>query len=338
MSFDSATPPPAAGSTPRVGVLLVNLGTPDAPTPKAVRRYLAEFLWDPRIVERPRWLWWPVLHGIILRLRPGRVARAYRKIWTDAGSPLLTISQQQQTRLAERLAPVPVALAMRYGTPSIADGLGILQRAGIDRLVVVPLYPQYSATTTGSTFDAVSQELQRWRHVPELHFLNSYCRQEDYIAALAASVRDAWSVHGRPDKLLFSFHGLPQRYVTAGDPYPAQCQATAGDIANALHLAPDQWQLAYQSRFGPEAWLQPYLDRTLAQLAREGTTHVQVVCPGFAADCLETLEEINMQNREAFLQAGGKTFHYIPALNTRDDHIAMLARLVEPYLAEDKGS
>jgi len=324
---------PTLKSNFSVGVLMVNLGTPAAPTPAAVRRYLAEFLWDPRVVERPRWLWWLILHGIILRIRPGRVSRAYQKVWSPSGSPLMAISRQQHSLLAERLKtrdnPVRIALAMRYGEPSVTTGLRELQEAGIEKLVVLPLYPQYSATTTGSTFDAVSQVLKQWRHVPDIRFINSYYHRPDYIAALAASIRSAWQTHGQPDKLLFSFHGLPQRYVEAGDPYEAECRATAERVAAELQLEPDQWQLAYQSRFGPEAWLQPYMDKTLEELARQGTGHVQIICPGFAADCLETLEEMNMQNRNVFLQAGGKTFHYIPALNDQASHIDMLADLIQ---------
>lgn len=336
MHSASVNNPNTSRSIPSIGVLVTNLGTPAEATPAAVRRYLAEFLWDPRVVERSRWLWWLVLHGIILRLRPGRAARAYQKVWRDTGSPLMSISQQQHRLLVERLqnnsSPIRVALAMRYGEPSIMTGLRQLQQAEIKYLLVVPLYPQYSATTTGSTFDAVSQELQSWRYVPEVRFINSYCGRPDYTSALVNSIREAWQEHGKPDKLVFSFHGLPQRYVEAGDPYQIECQATVERVVAALGLAPDQWQLAYQSRFGPEAWLQPYLDQTLEQLARDGIKHVQVICPGFAADCLETLEEINMENRKLFLQSGGSHYHYIPALNTRPDHIDMLANLIRENL------
>lgn len=317
-----------------IGVLLTNLGTPQAPTPAAVRRYLAEFLWDPRVVEQPRWLWWLVLHGIILRLRPGKVARNYARIWTEQGSPLLTIGQAQASALQAQLeAAHPgrfrVSLAMRYGEPSIRAGLEALQAAGARRLLVLPLYPQYSATTTGSTFDAVSATLQGWRWLPELRFLTEYHDNPGYIQALAASIREHWQQHGQAEILLFSFHGLPERYFRAGDPYFCECHKTGRLLAEALELAPEQWRVTFQSRFGREPWLQPYTDHTLQELAGSGRRHVQVVCPGFSADCLETLEEINEENRAIFLAAGGEQFGYIPALNTRPDHIAMLQELVE---------
>lgn len=321
------------------GILLINLGTPDAPTPAAIRRYLGEFLWDPRVVEQPRWLWWLVLHGIILRFRPKRVAKAYAEVWTDHGSPLLHISQQQaallQTALEPLFAgPVKVALAMRYGTPAIAAGLQSLRKAGARRILILPLYPQYSATTTASTLDAVSRELQHWRWVPELRFVNHYHDHPAYIRALANSIRAAWQTNGQPDKLLFSFHGLPQRYLDAGDPYFCECHKTARLVAEQLHLDNAQWQTTFQSRFGPEPWLQPYTDHTLENLAKQDTKHVQVICPGFAADCLETLEEINQQNRAIFLTAGGKTFHYIPALNTEASHIQLLTELIQLHASD----
>ncbi|MDX1824196.1 MAG: ferrochelatase, partial [Thiohalomonadales bacterium] len=249
------------------GILLTNLGTPDAPTPAAIRRYLAEFLWDPRVVEQPRWLWWLVLHGIILRFRPKRVAKAYAEIWTDDGSPLLHISQQQATLLQSALeplfaGPVKVALAMRYGQPSIAAGLQSLREAGARRILVLPLYPQYSATTTASTLDAVSRELQYWRWVPELRFVNHYHDHPAYIHALAKSIQTTWQTTGQPDKLLFSFHGLPQRYLEAGDPYFCECHKTARLVTELLQLDATQWQTTFQSRFGPEPWLQPYTDHT----------------------------------------------------------------------------
>ena len=318
------------------GILLTNLGTPAAPTAAAIRRYLAEFLWDPRVVEQPRWLWWLVLHGIILRLRPKRAAKAYAEIWTDEGSPLMDISQQQAALLQPVLeplfaAPVKVALAMRYGEPSIAAGLQALREAGARRILVLPLYPQYSATTTASTLDAVTRELQQWRWVPELRFVNHYHDHPAYIRALTNSIQTAWQATGRPDKLLFSFHGLPQRYLHAGDPYFCECHKTARLVAEQLQLDATAWETTFQSRFGPEPWLQPYTDHTLEKLAKQGTQHVQVICPGFAADCLETLEEINLQNRAIFLTAGGKTFHYIPALNTEPSHIQLMAELIQQH-------
>lgn len=321
------------GAATPLGVLVCNLGTPAAPTTAAVRRYLAEFLSDPRVVELPRWLWLPLLHGIILNIRPRRSAHAYQKIWTAAGSPLLLQATAQREGLATRLAArVPggcvVALGMRYGTPSIASAMRALAQANVRRLLVLPLYPQYSAPSTASALDAVYRELQRWRWMPELRTINDYHAEPDYIAALAASVREYWAAHGRGEKLLMSFHGIPRAYFLAGDPYYCQCQATGRLLAAALGLDRGEWLLSFQSRFGREAWLEPYTDRTLQTLAREGLRTVDVVCPGFAADCLETLEEIAVQNAEAFVARGGEALRYIPALNAREDHLDMLAALL----------
>jgi len=318
---------------PAAGLLLVNLGTPDSPAPADVRRYLAEFLWDPRVVETPRWLWWPLLHGIILNTRPRRSAEAYRRIWTEAGSPLLLHTKRQaealQARLGEQVKVVP---AMRYGNPSIAAGLLELREAGCERILVFPLYPQYSATTTASTFDAVTEELRRWRRVPELRFIGQYHSEAGYIAALAASIREYQQENGTPEKLILSFHGIPQRYAEAGDPYPRQCEHTARLLAEALGLEEDRWQLTYQSRMGREPWLQPYTSATLEALAREDVRQVQVLCPGFAADCLETLEEIAMENRDIFLAHGGERYGYIPCLNDRPDHVEALAAIARSHL------
>ena len=315
------------------GLLLVNLGTPDSPATADVRRYLAEFLSDPRVVEAPRWLWWPLLHGVILNTRPRRSAEAYRRIWTDQGSPLLLHTRRQAEALQEALGEaVRVVPAMRYGNPSIASGLQQLRDAGCGRILVLPLYPQYSATTTASTFDAVAEELKKWRHLPALRLVDQYHDHPGYIAALAASVRDFQAEKGKPDLLLFSFHGIPQRYADQGDPYPQQCERTARLLADALELAPDQWRLSYQSRMGREPWLQPYTSDTLEKLAGQGIRHVQVLCPGFAADCLETLEEIAMENRELFLAAGGEQYQYIPCLNDRPEHIQTLADIARNNL------
>ncbi len=317
-----------------MGVLVTNLGTPDAPTPEALRRYLGEFLWDPRVVEMPRPLWWLILHGVILRIRPRRAARAYQTVWTEEGSPLLTISRRQRAALQQELSnrlpgPVHVSLGMRYGNPSIADALAELRAANVQRLLVLPLYPQYSATTTASTFDALSNELARWRWLPELRFATQYHDHPAYIEALAASIRKYREQHPGGAKLLFSFHGIPKRYLLAGDPYHCQCHATARLVAERLGLDPADWQLAFQSRFGREEWLKPYTDHTLKAWGKAGLERVQVVCPGFSADCLETLEEIAEQNREIFLHAGGKQYEYIPALNDSPGHIAALADIVQ---------
>jgi ferrochelatase len=316
-----------------LGVLLVNLGTPDAPTPAALRRYLAEFLADPRVVETPRLLWLPVLHGVILRTRPRRSAQAYERVWTEDGSPLLAIGWRQQAALQKRLdarlpGPARVELAMRYGRPSIADGLERLRQADARRVLVLPLYPQYSATTTASVFDAVSAELQRWRRIPELRFVNQYHDEEGYIGALAAQVRSSWEAFGRAERLLFSFHGIPRHYADAGDPYAGHCQETARLTAERLGLEDGEWALAFQSRFGPRQWLKPYTDQTLREWARKGVKRVEVICPGFAADCLETLDEIGHEYRERFLDAGGEAYRYIPALNDTPEHMEALADLV----------
>lgn len=319
-----------------LGVLLANLGTPASPSTRDVRRYLAEFLWDPRVVEAPRPLWWLVLHLFILRVRPRRSAAAYRRIWTEEGSPLLAISERQrealQRRLEERLGtPVAVALAMRYGEPTISAALHQLHETGARRVLVLPLYPQYSATTTASVFDAVAAALRRRRWIPELRFVNGYHRHEGYLAELERSVREHWARHGRAERLILSFHGIPRRYFLAGDPYFCQCHATARLLAERLDLSPDRWQMTFQSRMGREPWLQPYTDRTLEALARAGVRHVQILCPGFAADCLETLEEVALENREVFLRAGGETYEYIPCLNDRPGHIEALAALIDTH-------
>ena len=321
------------------GVLLTNLGTPDAPTPAAVRRFLAEFLSDPRVVELPRVLWRVLLHGVILRIRPRRTALAYQKIWTEAGSPLLDISQRQASALEKALTArshnkIIVALGMRYGNPAIAEALEGLRQHNARRLLVLPLYPQYSATTTASTFDAVVEVLRRWRWIPEFRFVTHYHDHEPYIDALARSIEQSWNQRTRGERLLFSFHGIPQRYFRAGDPYHCQCQVTARLVAQRLGLDPTSWAIAFQSRVGRQKWLQPYTDQLLKRWARDGVGNVDVVCPGFAADCIETLEEIAIQDRTRYLKAGGQALNYIAALNDRSDHIEGLAQLVHSRTAD----
>jgi ferrochelatase len=316
---------------------MVNLGTPDSPSTADVRRYLKEFLWDPRVVEVPRPIWWLVLNLVILNTRPKRSAAAYRKIWTEQGSPLLTISLGQQKTLQRSLdkrlsIPVHVALAMRYGKPSIGAALDELQAAGARRVLVLPMYPQYSATTTASVFDGIANELKRRRWLPELRFINDFHDYPGYIQTLADSVTRHWSEHGRPERLVMSFHGIPRDYFEAGDPYYCECQKTGRLLAETLGLDKDQWQLTFQSRLGPKEWLRPYTDESLRALGEQGVKKVDVVCPGFSADCLETLEEIAMENREVFLEAGGADYRYIPCLNDSEDHIAMLSDLVEHHL------
>lgn len=320
-------------SIPSAGVLLTNLGTPDHPTPDAVRKYLAEFLSDPRVIEVHPLIWLPVLHGIILRTRPRRSALAYKKVWTNNGSPLLDISLRQLDAVKAGIAklaggPVRIELAMRYGNPSISDGLEKLRAANVQRLLVFPLYPQYSATTTASTFDAVTDVLKTWRWVPAVRMLNNYHDDPGYIDALVNSIRDHWTGKGTAEKLLFSFHGLPKHYFLAGDPYFCQCHKTARLVAEGLGLNDDKWLVSFQSRFGPREWLKPYTDKTLVEWGKHGVKSVDVICPGFSADCLETLEEIQIQNRDFFLEAGGERFSYIPALNDRPGHITALAELI----------
>jgi ferrochelatase len=319
---------------PVTGILLVNLGTPEAPTTAGVRRYLAEFLSDPRVVEIPRLIWWLILNGVILRIRPKRVAHAYASIWMDGGSPLLVYSRAIADALRTRCeaefgGPVVVELAMRYGKPAMREVLRKMREQQVERLFVLPLYPQYSATTTATVFDALAAELNHWRWLPELRMCMHYHDQPHYIKALAASIRASFTQHGKPDKLIFSFHGLPERCLQAGDPYHCHCQKTARLVAEALQLEAEDWLLSFQSRFGRERWLHPYTIVTLQELAGSGTQHVQVVSPGFAADCLETLEELAIQNKEAFLLAGGERFHYIPALNADAAHIDALFELVQ---------
>lgn len=325
------------GARPRLAVLLLNLGTPAAPTVPAVRRYLAQFLSDPRVIEQPRWLWWLVLHGVILRLRPRRSARAYASIWSDEGSPLLVLSRRLAQALGQTLQgrgeDIVVELAMTYGEPSVAATLRRLVDAGVGRVLVLPLYPQYSATSTGAALDALADALKQLRWPPELRTVNDYHDQPAHIEALAQSVEAHWRAHGRAERLLLSFHGIPQRYVAAGDPYALQCATTAGLLAERLGLAAGQLVVSFQSRVGREEWLRPYTDETLAGLAREGVRSVQVLCPGFAVDCLETLEEIALENRDHFLHAGGERYEYIAALNDDEAQVAALRALVERHSA-----
>jgi ferrochelatase len=323
---DGATPPG------RTGLLLVNLGTPDAPTAAAVRRYLAQFLLDRRVVDAPRWWWWPLLMFGILPWRAPRVARKYAAIWRPDGSPLLALSRNLAAGLQQALPELEVLLAMRYGTPSIESALQAMHARGLARLLVLPLYPQYSATTTASVFDAVADALADRPRVPELRVIADYHQDSGWLDALEASVRTHWDLRGRGERLLVSLHGIPQRYADAGDPYPQQCEAGARALAARLQLGPEQWALAYQSRFGREPWLGPGTEATLAAWAAAGVRTVDVICPGFAVDCLETLEEIGVEAAAAFARAGG-TLRYIPALNDGPGHVAALAALARRHLA-----
>jgi ferrochelatase len=323
----------------RIGVLLTNLGTPDEPTPAALRRYLKEFLWDPRVVEVPRPIWWLILNGIILNVRPRRSAAAYQEVWTDEGSPLLLHTRAQAQALASRLSNeadgrILVDFAMRYGNPSITSVLSRMQDAGVRQLLVLPLYPQYSGATTASTFDALAADFTRRRWLPDLRFVSHYHDFEPYIEAMAVAIEEHWRQHGRADRLLLSYHGVPRRYLLAGDPYYCECMKTSRLLAQRLGLKEGEYQTCFQSRFGREEWLKPYTDETLKALPGQGVRSVQVFCPGFAADCLETIEEIGVENRDYFLGAGGERYEYIEALNSRDAHIDALERLVRQQIGD----
>jgi len=322
----------------RTGILVTNLGTPDAPTPKALHRYLKQFLWDPRVVEIPRPLWWLILNGVILRIRPRRSAKAYATVFTDEGSPLMFHTRNQAQALAAHLADsghenLVVDFAMRYGNPSMPSVLQSMFDRGVRRLLVLPLYPQYSGSTTASTFDELSADFVRRRWIPDLRFITHYHDFEPFIDAAAARIREHWESHGRADRLLFSYHGIPMRYLRNGDPYHCECYKTSRLLAEKLGLGEQEYLTTFQSRFGREEWLKPYTDETLKALPAQGVKSVQVFCPGFAADCLETIEEIGEENRDYYLEAGGERYEYISALNDRPDHIAALAKLVEANLS-----
>lgn len=315
--------------TQKNGVLLVNLGTPDAATPSAIKRYLKQFLHDRRIVDTNRWLWYPLLHGVILPLRVPAVAKLYQTVWLEEGSPLLVHSRRQQQALAAQLpADLPVELAMTYGSPSINAALSKLIEQGINRLIVLPLYPQFSSTTTLAVWDALARFFTLRRDLPEIMFIRDYAEHPLYITALCESIEQSFTTHGTPDLLIFSYHGIPQRYADEGDDYPRRCAATTQAVTAKLGLRPEQYQLTYQSRFGKQPWLTPFTDHTLKALPKQGIKRVQIISPGFAADCLETLEEIAVENQRYFIQAGGKQYHYIPALNSTAAHIELLKSLV----------
>lgn len=321
------------GKPATTGILLANLGTPDAPTASALRRYLAEFLADTRVIEIPKIIWMLILHGIILRVRPKKSAAKYATVWTEEGSPLLAISKRQAAAVQTKLGNTAnVKLGMRYGNPSIQKALREFQQEGVRKIIVLPLYPQYAAATTGSSFDAVVRELQTWRFVPELHFINSYCDTPLFIEALATSIQEDFNQHGKPEKLLLSYHGMPKRNLELGDPYYCLCQKTTRLIAEKLGLQKDEYLTTFQSRFGYAEWLQPYTDATLEDLAKNGVKNVAIVSPAFSADCLETLEELAVENREIFIHAGGVEYRYIPALNDREDHIDALVGVINRQL------
>jgi ferrochelatase len=321
----------------KVGVLVTNLGTPDAPKKAELKRYLKEFLSDPRVVEVPRLLWWMILNLVILNIRPRRSAKAYETVWTERGSPLLYHTQDQANALRDNLKQrygdnVVVEFAMRYGSPSVDSVVDKMLHQGVRKLVVLPLYPQYCASTTGSTFDAIAQSFSKRRWIPELRFVTHYHDNADYIKAVADKITAHWDKHGRADKLIFSYHGIPKRYLLNGDPYHCECHKTSRLIAEALGLNDKEHFTSFQSRFGREEWLKPYTDESLKAFPEQGVKSVQVVCPGFAADCLETIEEIGEENRDYFLEAGGERYEYIAALNTDKTHIQALTKLLESQL------
>lgn len=311
-----------------MGVLLANLGTPEAPTSSAVKRYLRQFLSDRRVVDAPRLKWWLILRAIVLPLRSPRVAKLYQSVWMEGGSPLMVYSRSQQQKLQALLPDTPVALGMSYGAPSIQSAVDALLSQGVNHIVVLSLYPQYSCSTVAAVWDELARVLAKTRNVPAVSFIRDYAQHPAYIAALAESARRSFAEHGEPDLLLLSYHGIPQRYADEGDDYPQRCRDTTRSLVSALGLPPEKVMMTFQSRFGKEPWLTPYTDETMKMLGEQGVKHIQVMCPGFAADCLETLEEIAIQNREIFQHAGGGKYEYIPALNDHDDHIAMMARLV----------
>jgi ferrochelatase len=317
----------------RIGILLVNTGTPAAPEARDVRKYLARFLSDPRVVELPRPLWLPILYGLILPLRPAQSARKYRKIWTAYGSPLLDLSERLRaeltTTLAQNmLAPLSIELGMLYSEPSVKQALGRLRESGAQRILVLPMFPQYCGATTGAVYDQVNAELRSWRWLPELRFVAEYHDDPGYIDALRASVTQHWETNGKSKHLLMSFHGIPERSFHQGDPYFCKCQKTARLLADELMLRDSEWSVSFQSRFGPSGWLRPYTSGVLAEMPGRAIREVTVVCPGFAVDCLETLEEIDMENRDIFMRAGGRQYQYVPALNVRSEHARFLSELI----------
>ncbi|MGO1461030.1 MAG: ferrochelatase [Marinobacter sp.] len=321
----------------RIGVLVTNLGTPDAPTASALRRYLGEFLSDPRVVELPRPLWWLILHGIILRIRPKRSAAAYASVWQPEGSPLLLHTAKQAGGIQDALkkkygTDVVVGFAMRYGNPSIPRVLDEMQQQSVRKLLVLPLYPQYSASTSASTFDAIAKNFATRRWLPDLRFISHYPDYPPYIEAMAKHIENHWSEHGRNQKLVLSYHGVPLKYLTKGDPYHCECHKTSRLLAQRLGLTKEDYITSFQSRFGKEEWLKPYTDETLKALPEQGVKSIDVFCPGFSSDCLETIEEIDEENRGYFMDAGGEAFSYITALNATPGHIDALVQLIEDNL------
>lgn len=324
MTFDEA-------EAKKTGVLIVNLGSPNKLTTSAVRRFLKEFLWDPRVVNIPRPVWWFILNFLVLPFRPRKAKKAYKKIWQTEGSPLIVFSKRLTDRVAKRVDSKRylVDSVMRYGQPSIEKQLRKYQKESIHQLIVIPLYPQYSSTTTASVYDEVVRCISQWRYIPAIRFLNEYHQHHLYISAICDSIEQAWKENGKQQLLLMSFHGLPEKLTEWGDPYFFHCQATAKLIAQQLSLTDQQWKMVFQSRFGKAKWLQPYCVDTLQELPSAGIKNIDVICPGFAVDCLETLEEIEQENKQVFIQSGGQTYHYIPALNDSEKHVELMVGLIE---------
>ena len=323
------------GSKEKIGVLITNLGTPDAPNKKELKVYLNQFLSDPRVIELPKILWQIILKLVILQIRPSKSAEAYKQIWTDKGSPLLDIANRQlnkiQSSFSSKNENIVFEVGMRYGNPSIPDALLKLQKKQVRRLLVLPMYPQYCAATTGSTFDEVTNVLQKWRWIPEMRFINQYFEEKNYIEALSNSIKSFWKKTSKPQKIIFSYHGIPKRYLTNGDPYHCFCLKTTRLVKEHMGLADDEIMTTFQSRFGREEWLKPYTSETLKELPKQGIKNIHIISPGFSSDCLETLEELEEENKEYFMESGGENYHYIPCLNDHDDHIDVFVNLIKKH-------
>ena len=323
------------GSKEKIGVLITNLGTPDAPNKKELKVYLNQFLSDPRVIELPKILWQIILKLVILQIRPSKSAEAYKQIWTDKGSPLLDIANRQlnkiQSSFSSKNENIVFEVGMRYGNPSIPDALLKLQKKQVRRLLVLPMYPQYCAATTGSTFDEVTNVLQKWRWIPEMRFINQYFEEKNYIEALSNSIKSFWKKNPKPQKIVFSYHGIPKRYLTNGDPYHCFCLKTTRLVKENMGLSDDEIMTTFQSRFGREEWLKPYTSETLKELPKQGIKNIHIISPGFSSDCLETLEELEEENKEYFMESGGENYHYIPCLNDHDDHIDVFVNLIKKH-------
>ena len=323
------------GSKEKTGVLITNLGTPDAPERRELKVYLNQFLSDPRVIELPKFLWQAILKLVILQIRPSKSAKSYKKIWTNNGSPLLDISKRQLVKIKSAFSNsnknMVFELGMRYGNPSIQDALNKFQKKQVRRLLVLPMYPQYCAATTGSTFDEVTNVLQNWRWIPEMRFINQYFEEKNYIEALSNSIKSFWKKYPKPQKIIFSYHGIPKRYLTNGDPYHCFCLKTTRLVKEQMRLSDNEIMTTFQSRFGREEWLKPYTSETLKELPKQGIKNIHIISPGFSSDCLETLEELEEENKEYFMESGGESYKYIPCLNDNEDHIDVFINLIRKH-------